>query len=417
MRKVWPTVFGIYVTIDGGEHWSAFKSGLPDVSVRDISIQKRESDLVLATFGRGFYVMDDYSALRELCKDKSTLQKDVYLFPVKDALMYVPAWRSSSLGSAYYTAPNPEFGATIQFFVKEVPKTFREIRHEKEKELFKNGDKIPQPTAEETLAEERETAPYIVLTISDELGNPVRKYSKSVSEGIQKLVWDLTYSSFDPINEKDKFDPVAKSTGSTLAMPGKYKASLVLVNREGAKEIGTPVEFNCVALRNTTLPAIDRKELVEFQKKASSLARIISGTYQFLQAQIKHIETLKQAAVHSPLVAGSVISFADSLDKRLDDLYLKFQRRSTRPSAEENPPSPVTFNERLDALVYTHWTVTSGITKNEVVAYDVLADEFPPVYYEIKRIAGVDIPAIENQLEIAKAVPVPGRLPELKIGK
>ena len=57
------TEFGVFVTIDGGALWAQLKSGLPTIAVRDLEIQRRENDLVLATFGRGFYVLDDYSVL------------------------------------------------------------------------------------------------------------------------------------------------------------------------------------------------------------------------------------------------------------------------------------------------------------------------------------------------------------------
>ena len=59
------TEFGIYMTLDGGKNWMKFMNGMPMTSVRDIAIQKHENDLVVATFGRGFYVLDDYSSLQK----------------------------------------------------------------------------------------------------------------------------------------------------------------------------------------------------------------------------------------------------------------------------------------------------------------------------------------------------------------
>ena len=63
------TEFGIYFTIDAGMHWNALKGGLPTIAFRDIAIQRRENDLVGASFGRGFFVLDDYSPLRTLTKN------------------------------------------------------------------------------------------------------------------------------------------------------------------------------------------------------------------------------------------------------------------------------------------------------------------------------------------------------------
>ncbi len=411
------TEFGIYASTDGGEHWSALKSGLPDVCVKDIAIQKRENDLVIATFGRGFYILDNYSALRDLAKDKSLKDKEAYIFPVKDALMYMQGDRNTVQGSSHFTAPNPEFGAEITWYLKEAPKTLKDIRHEKEKELFKNGDKIPQPTNADLIAEERELTPYVIVTITDQSGNTVKKLTRPATEGVSRANWDLSYSSFVPVEVKDKFNPTAKFSSGMMAMPGRYKATLSLVTRDGIKDIAGPVEFNAVVVRNTTLPIADRKELVAFQAKAAELARTITGAEQVLTSLVSRMESIKQAALQTPRVPFALLAAADSLAKKLDDISLKFRPRSSRPSAEENDPAPVSLKDRMESMIYTHWTATSGITKNELTAYETLAEQFPPVYNDIKKALEVDIPTLEKQLETYQAPYTPGRLPELNIVK
>ena len=63
------TEFGLFFTVDGGKKWIRLRTNLPTIPVRDLAIQERENDLVLATFGRGFYVLDDYSPLRQVTAD------------------------------------------------------------------------------------------------------------------------------------------------------------------------------------------------------------------------------------------------------------------------------------------------------------------------------------------------------------
>ena len=75
------TEFGAFFSIDGGKIWTQLKSGLPSVAVKDMVIQERETDLVLATFGRGFYILDDYSPLRIL--NKELFDSTAYIFPIK----------------------------------------------------------------------------------------------------------------------------------------------------------------------------------------------------------------------------------------------------------------------------------------------------------------------------------------------
>ncbi|RLD75211.1 MAG: glycosyl hydrolase, partial [Bacteroidetes bacterium] len=141
------TEFSVFFSIDGGKIWTQLKSGLPSVAVKDMVIQERETDLVLATFGRGFYILDDYSPLRVLSKE--LLDSGAYIFPVKDALMYTMTRGRYGQGSTPYFSKNPDFGAVITYYVKEAPKTLKQIRKEEEKKLIKDKKPIPIPGMEE----------------------------------------------------------------------------------------------------------------------------------------------------------------------------------------------------------------------------------------------------------------------------
>ncbi len=134
------TEFGIYFTIDGGTSWTQLKNGLPTVAVRDIEIQKRENDLVLATFGRGFYILDDYSPLRNLKKDD--LKKEAWIAPIKDSWLFNESrlWGAplkGFQGEAFYSAPNPKVGAVFTYYLNEDLKSLKEKRKAIEKEKIK----------------------------------------------------------------------------------------------------------------------------------------------------------------------------------------------------------------------------------------------------------------------------------------
>jgi hypothetical protein len=112
------TEFGLFFTVDGGKKWLRLKGGLPTIAVRDIAIQAREGDLVIATFGRGFYVLDDLTPLRSLTP--AVLEREAVLFPVRPVLMYVPSRPlglrgKAFMGSSFFTAPNPPFGAIFTY--------------------------------------------------------------------------------------------------------------------------------------------------------------------------------------------------------------------------------------------------------------------------------------------------------------
>jgi photosystem II stability/assembly factor-like uncharacterized protein len=406
------TEFGFFFSTDGGKVWTQLKSGIPTIAVRDIAFQKRENDLVIATFGRGFYILDNFTPLREI--NKTTLDKDSYIFPVKDALMFHKTGGRYGQGATYFKAPNPEFGAVFTYYVKDVPKTLQDIRREKEKELFKDGKPIPQPDAAQLRAEKEEIEPYLVFTIRDEAGNIIRKITKAASKGINRVNWDLRFESTSPVEVKDKFNPTAEDHGSTLALPGKYTVSMAMINRDGEKQLYGPVDFNVIALNNSTLPIADRSELVNFQKKANQLARTISGTEEFLNDMMKRVTDIKQALIITPEAPNDLMVRADNLWSKLKDISLMFNRESNFPSTEENPPSPVTFNERLGVLEYTHYRSSSNITQNEKNAYKILMDKFPPVLEQLKNLYNYDLKTLQDDMEKYNAPWTPGRIPTLE---
>ena len=406
------TEFGIFFSINDGESWTQLKNGIPTIAVKDIVIQERENDLVLATFGRGFYILDNYSPLRDL--NKELLNKEAHIFPIKDALMYHQSGGRYGQGETYFKADNPEYGAVFSYYIKDVPKTLKQIRKEKEKELFKDSKPIPQPSNEELIAEKMEKSPYLIFTIKDNEGLVVRKLTTLASKGVNRINWDLRYESVYPQKTVDEFNPTNKARSSTLALPGNYNVSLSIVTREGIKEIAGPVNFTAKALENTSLPAADRNELVAFQKNANELTRSILGAEVFVEDLMKRTETLKQVILKTPEADYSYIENANSISSRLKEISLKFNRDSKYPSAEENPPANPTFMDRLGILSYTHWRSTSNITNNERNAYKILVEEFPPILNELRNILSLEIKPLEEKLEKLKAPYSEGRIPQFE---
>ena len=407
------TEFGFFFSTNVGEKWIQLKEGIPTISVRDIAIQKRESDIALATFGRGFYILDDYSPLRNV--NDSLFEKEAFIFPIRKSLMYIQEMGRYGQGSTYFSAPNPEFGATINYFLKEVPKTRKEIRNEKEKELFKNGEKIPQPSFDELSLEERELKPHLIFTITDEEGNFIRKIVKPASKGVNRFWWDLKDQGTDPFILKDeKFNPEMKSKSGFPVLPGKYFVSFSLIHAGAVKELAKPVEFDVEVLNNSTLPAKDRNELVLFQKKTSQLSRVIQGTQKYAEELANRIEFIKQAIYQTPSAPAELSTRTNSLGERVSNILLNFNGQKAKASREEIPPSEVSINGRLSVLLYTHWRSTSGITGNQKKAYEILAKKLPPIQEELKFISEVELKNLEDEIEYHGAPWTPGRLPSFK---
>jgi hypothetical protein len=407
------TEFGVYFSTDGGTIWSKLSAGIPTIAVKDIALQEREHDIAVATFGRGFYIIDDYSPLRDLANVLN--EKEAHIFPIKDALMYHQMRGRYGQGDNYFKSPNPPFGAVFTYYVKEVPKTLKKIRKEKEKELFEKGEKIPQPSNEELRREREEIAPYLVFTIKDAAGNIVRKLTKSASKGVNRIVWDLRYHSLMPLSETDDFNPTKDMNSSTLAIPGSYTVEITMVTRDSVTQLAGPESFTAKLLENTTLPADQYDELIAFQQKSNELQRTIRGSYNYLDELIKRVETLKQAIMGTPEAPHQLLVTAENIAANLNQIRLQFERDSNFPSTEENPPSEVTIFDRYSALAYTHWRSTSNVTEREKDAYNIIAEQMSSIVDDLKRIGTVEVKNLEDELEKYNAPWTPGRVPELKV--
>ncbi len=150
------TEHGAFVTLDGGEKWQPLRAGLPAVAVRDIQIQRRENDLVLATFGRGIYIIDDYSPLRALAARQTSA--DATLLPPRQARVYVETpFQRAGFGNGLFTGDNPPFGALVSYTL-------------------------------------RETAPagsQMLLLIKDAAGKTIAEVPGPGSAGLNRAVWNL----------------------------------------------------------------------------------------------------------------------------------------------------------------------------------------------------------------------------------
>jgi len=411
------TEFGLFVSVDGGQHWKQLKSGLPTIAVRDIAIQKRENDLALATFGRGFYILDDYTPLRYL--NKEILSSESQIFPIKDALMYVESSPLGSGGAAgkgfqgemYFNAKNPPLGAVFTYHLKESVKTLRDKRQEKEKKAFKEGKPVDYPTYDQMKAEEKEESSYLVFTILDEEGNVVRKLRTSARAGMHRIVWDLKYPAVSPTNLRDT-NPASSGGSSTLALPGKYKVFLEKNVSGEVTKLTDPVEFNAVVLGNTSLPAEDRAELAAFQKKVRELSRAVNAASSVVRELADKIRHHKVALKSVTVDDSQIYAQIRALEFEVNEIQIKlFGDRTLRRIDKDAEPG---LSSRLNGIIRDQWRSTSAPTQTHRDAYLIVADEFSPILQKLKKLVEVDVKQIEKKLDEIGAPYTPGRFPDWK---
>lgn len=411
------TEFGLFFTVDGGMSWEQLKEGLPVIAIRDIAVQKRENDLVLATFGRGFYVLDDYSPLRDL---KSVVeQKEAHIFPVKTALMFVQSAPLGSLGTQskgfqgenYFTAGNPQVGATFTYYLKEDIETLQDIRKEKEKSLLKDKKPVPYPTYEQLKAEEEEQTPFLIFTILDEEDNMVRRLREKPEAGIHRTIWDLRFPDSTPVRSSDT-KPTQSGPSSTFVLPGTYKIFLSKSVNGDVTEVTDPVSFEVVTLANVSLPAEDRAELVAFQKKVRELRRAVTASSRILEELSDKVDRFRAAIKSITASDKELNSEIDALEKKVKALEVKFSGDRTMRRADKDAVPGIIA--RVRNIAYEQSRSTSAPTKTQRDAYEIAAEEFAPLLDELRKIVSEDVVKIEKKLEDSGAPYTPGRLPVWK---
>ena len=407
------TEFGLFFTIDGGKKWVQLKGGLPTIAVMDLAIQKRENDLAVATFGRGFYILDNYSPLRDLTVD--SLQKSSMLFPVKNPLLYIPSQPlgdkgKASQGAAYYTADNPPFGATFTYYLKESIKTKKELRREAEAKLIKEDKPVPFPSHAELRAEDNEPTPYLLFTIYDDAGNVVRKLTAKADAGIQRITWDLRYPSTDPVKAPGK--EFSNTSSGMLIPPGTYSVSLSKCVDGVITELNGPQYFTTEVLGASNLAADDKNALAAFQKKVSELNRAVMGAVNVANNLSLKIKLINTALQNTPSTAYSMMKQADSIEVQTAEIIRQLTGDKSLINRNINvPPSIV---DRVQGIIGDEWKSTSAPTQTDMTAYKNAGELFSPVLSKLKELVNVDLKNLENEMEAAGSPWTPGRIPDWK---
>ncbi|UCF20894.1 MAG: glycosyl hydrolase [Gemmatimonadota bacterium] len=397
------TEFGIFVTLDGGGKWIQLKGGIPTIAVRDLEIQRRENDLVAASFGRGFFILDDYTPLRELSQE--LLEREALTFPIKTAWSYVEArplggGEKASQGAAFFTAPNPPFGATFTYYLKESLKTRRDQRREREEKAAKEGADVFYPTWEELKAEDREEEPVVMIVIRDEDGNVVRRLSGSTSSGLHRADWDLRYPGYTASS-------IDREGNGPMAVPGTYSVSLEKRVDGVTTQLVPATTFQVEPLGMPSLPPADREMILAFQRQTGELQRAVMGANQAANQAAERIEEIEDVIEAWPNADPSLREEARALELRLIDLRERLTGDPTKPRRSE--PEMPGIMDRVQQIVRGHWSSTSAPTATHRRNYEIAAEEFGAIYDDLREVIEVDLVALEDRLEATGAPWTAGR--------
>jgi photosystem II stability/assembly factor-like uncharacterized protein len=408
------TEFGAFFTVDGGKRWVRLKGGMPTIAVRDIALQDREGDVVLGTFGRGFYVLDDVTPLRQATP--ALLQREAALLPVKSALMYVPArplgGRDKAYqGTAFYTAPNPPFGAVFTYYLKDEMKSRRKLRHEAEKGTADKGGDVGYPTWESLEAEDREEEPAIVLTVTDSDGNVVRRLIGPAGAGFHRVAWDLRHPPASPtqLQPAELRFPWSDPPAGPLAVPGSYRVTLAKRADDTLTPLGEPQSFEAQALGAAGVASADRPALLAFQQQVARLQRAVMGSVEAAKEAQRRIDHLKKALDDTPRADPGLAEELRAADHRLKDALALLEGDPVK--GRRNEPTPPGIADRVEQIVEASWAATSMPTGTQRDSCRIAETQFARALSELRALIETDLRSIEERADAAGAPWTPGRLP------
>jgi photosystem II stability/assembly factor-like uncharacterized protein len=408
------TEFAAYWSKDGGQHWMKI-AGVPTIAVREIAIQKRENDLVLGTFGRGVYIVDDYSPVRAATAD--TMTTAATLFPVRDAVMFVTTQQYGLTGKAFqgemlYSAPNPPYGAVITYHLKDGLKTLKEKRAEAEKAAEKAGQPIRYPTPEALRAEAAEEAPALLLTVSDASGAAVRVLTGPAGKGIQRVAWDLRAPAHQlppnrPLSDVDELfnDPLV----GPLVVPGKYSATLSQRVGGVVSQLAGPVSFNVVMDPQLSYTPADQTARWQFQQKLQGLRRDLGGALELANSTTTRLEAMTRALDATPAAPQSLHAQTRALQRRLSAILVEL--RGDRSLGSRSVPSPAAISERVNTISGEQTRTLGRPTTTHEQQYQIASELFAAQRALLRTLVETDMPAVERELERLGAPYTPGRVP------
>jgi photosystem II stability/assembly factor-like uncharacterized protein len=321
---------GLFYSSDDGAHWTALKNNFPTAPVYDIKFIKKTHDLVVATHGRGLFVLDDITPLEE-----TFAKADFHLFPNPPAVNW-HAWNKHGFASGGYVAPNPLSGAAITYYLPT--------------EIKENADRPGRRRAA------GETA--VKITVADSTGQVIRTMYGPTKFGINRVAWNLRYDgpkrlNFLPTPERGDeeevfFDP---NTGPT-ALPGTYKVSVTVQGKTETQTVEVQTDprfkFESEAMRAQLKLGLELRDEVSALHTAlnrlNSLHKQITAMQEVLGAEENPDGTTN--ASYKPIMEE-----ARALDKKITALQEPLYNGDIQPGSQDDIHYLQRFQNRLQGAM------------------------------------------------------------------
>ncbi len=414
------TEFGLFVSLDDGKRWQSMKGGLPTIAVYDIAIQPEMNDLVLGTFGRGIYVLDDYSALRQLTPER--LRAEATLFPTAPALLYQPGsplggGGAGFQGGAQYVAQNPPVGATFTYHLRTVLRSQRQVRQAREQGLNRSGADVPFPGWDALKAEQEEEAPSIEVEVSDASGAIVSRFDGTNSAGVNRVTWNLRWPAVTPVGGAANAggfggggggrggEDGARGGSGPHVVPGSYRVQLFKRVGGVRTALTAPQAFEVQLLPNATLTAAQRARALAFHREAQQVQRLVLGVNAQLGEVTARLDALERAV---ELTTTATTLDADVRAAKATLRGIREQLQGDNTAGRYAEPTETSLLGRLGSATSFALTEPTGTQQRQLA---IVRERAPAIQAALQAFVTTEWKALEAKADAAGVPYTPGRTP------
>lgn len=369
------TEFGVFISIDGGGRWVQLKNNLPTVNVYDLLIHPRENDLVMATHGRGFWIMDDIGILEDL---GPALGKDLHIAAVRPATqLHRYARTQRSIGADHFMVPNPPDGAIITYYVNPT---------------LLEGD-APATTRVE-------------VDILDTGGAFVRRLDAPQGRkgaGIQRVVWDVRHPLPYEISAEEARNSWRPPPRGAFVIPGDYRVRLRVGDKETVQSLtvrGDP---------EVAISTEDRRLWHDTLLQLAELDAAARASVATAERAWEQLEEVEKAMASNPDPSATLREELRGLQAAVDGVLEKLRGSGRRDIAEQPKTPPIA--RRIRETYFSAEASTARPTDDQLRITQETGQRLKEEVATLDRLVNGSIPAFNRKLDEAGVRWTPGRSP------
>jgi len=358
--------------------------------------------LIGASFGRSFYVFDDYSPLREVSEEM--LRKEGVMFKPRKALQYIQIRGSGrSQGGDFYEADNPPYGAVFNYYLSDPDKSMADSRKEQEKKLKKANKDIPFPGWDALENEKNQSKPTAILVVKNSDNKVMARVNGPLKKGFQQVSWDLTQSLKTTLTTvKEIENPWFRRTANVD--PGSYTVTLYKSVDGAVTQLGTPQQFIVERIRENVLKNPNADKIASYKNDLMAFATKVDVTMHEFEKVRKKVKAFDKALKYVSSAPGTLENEVVQLQQTMKTLNVALFGNSAK--AEVGEKDDPTVSDRLMIAQRGFFGNSYGPTKMQMESFNLAKQQYTGLEANLRKFLDTDVPRVEKLLQDAGAPPI-----------